>query len=66
MRSKGHDLHDYKLEMIQRRATKYIRHDYTSDYKSRLMALKTLLFMEEYVELNDIVFCVRTEVPCMF
>ena len=41
-----------KLEQIQRRATKYILQDYSSDYKTRLIALNMLPLMMIY-ELND-------------
>ena len=33
------------LERVQRRATKYILNDYTSDYKFRLLKLKLLPLM---------------------
>ena len=46
-----------KLEKIQKRATKYIHNDYTSDYKSSLMTLKILSLMGKY-ELFNIIFCV--------
>ena len=47
-----------KLEQIQRRATKYILQDYSSDYKTRLIALNMLPLMMIY-ELNDIMFFIR-------
>ena len=34
-----------QLEQLQRRATKYILNDYTSNYKSRLLELKILPLM---------------------
>ena len=45
------------IEQIQRRATKYILNDYTSDYRSRLITLN-LLPMSMLLELNDICFFV--------
>lgn len=47
------------IEHIQRRATKYILNDYTSDYRSRLIMLN-LLPMSMLLELNDICFFVRS------
>ena len=47
------DIHS--LQRVQRRATKYILNNYSSDYKSRLMNLKLLLLMYIY-EMNDISF----------
>lgn len=44
-----------RLENLQRRATKYILHDYISDYKTRLIALKLLPLMT-WFEYNDVVF----------
>ena len=46
--------HIHSLERVQRRATKYILNDYSSDYKSRLMNLKLLPYMYIY-EINDII-----------
>ena len=46
------------LEKVQRRATKYILNDFTSDYKSRLVELQILPLMMEF-ELNDIMFFIR-------
>ena len=42
------------LESIQRRATKYILSDYSSDYKSRLVCLQLFPLMMQF-ELNDYV-----------
>ena len=47
------------LEQIQRRATKYILNDYTSDYRSRLIILNVLP-LSMLFELNDICFFVRS------
>ena len=47
------------IEKVQRRATKYILCDYTSDYKSRLMRLNLLPFMYIY-DLNDIMFFINS------
>ena len=46
------------LERVQRRATKYILNDFTSDYRSRLVALGMLPLMYT-LELQDIIFTVR-------
>ena len=46
------------LEKVQRRATKFILNDFTSDYKSRLMELKILPLMMQ-LELNDMMFLLR-------
>ena len=46
------------LEGIQRRATKYILRDYSSDYKYRLVTLQMLPLMMQ-LELHDIMFLVR-------
>ena len=43
-----------KLESIQRRATKFIMNDYTSDYKSRLLHLNLLPLMYVF-EITDII-----------
>lgn len=48
-----------KLERVQKRATKYILNDYKSDYKSRLLSLGLLPLMY-YLELLDIMFCVKS------
>ena len=37
--------HIQQLERVQRRATKYILHDYSTDYKSRLIKLHMLPLM---------------------
>ena len=47
------------LETVQRRATKYILYDYTSDYKSRLKSLRILPLMY-YFELSDLIFFVKS------
>lgn len=47
-----------KIEQLQRRATKYILQDYSSDYKSRLLSLNILPLMMLY-ELHDIMFFVN-------
>ena len=53
-------LSDIKLiEKVQKRATKYILCDYTSDYKSRLMRLNLLPLMYIY-DLNDIMFFINS------
>ena len=46
------------LESVQRRATKFILNDYSSDYKSRLTSLKLLPLMMHY-ELLDLSFFIR-------
>ena len=46
------------LEEIQRRATKYVLNDYTSDYRSRLIALHILPLMMQ-LELFDVMFFIR-------
>ena len=46
------------LERLQRRATKYILNDYTSDYKHRLMTLKILPLMY-FVDISDIMFLIK-------
>ena len=43
------------IESLQRRATKYILNDYTSDYRSRLIKFQ-LLPLSMLLELNDICF----------
>ena len=50
------------LETVQRRSTKYIPQDYSSNYKQRLMSLKLLPLMYWY-ELQDmllIIKCIKT------
>jgi len=47
------------LEKIQHRATKYILNDFTSDYRSRLIALKILPLMMQ-LELYDVMFLIRS------
>ena len=47
------------LEAVQRRSTKFILNDYTSDYKFRLLSLQLLPLMMLY-ELNDILFFVKS------
>ncbi len=47
------------LETIQRRATKFILNDYSSDYKSRLTKLNMLPLMMT-LELNDIIFFLKS------
>ena len=46
------------LEKIQRRATKYVLNDYTSDYRSRLIALHILPLMMQ-LEVFDVMFFIR-------
>ena len=46
------------IEYIQRRATKYMLNDYTSDYRSRLIILN-LLSLSMLLELSDICFFMR-------
>lgn len=46
------------LERIQRRATKYITGDFTSNYKTRLLSLRILPLMM-YLELLDIMFFIK-------
>ena len=46
------------LERVQRRATKFILNDFSSDYKSRLVALQILPLMMQ-LEVNDIMFFIR-------
>ena len=45
--------------LVQRRATKYILNDFTSDYKDRLISLELLPLMMFY-ELLDIMFFVKS------
>lgn len=46
------------LERVQRRATKFVLQDYSSDYKTRLLSLKLLPLMY-WFELQDILFLIR-------
>lgn len=46
------------LEKVQRRATKFILNDFSSDYKTRLQQLQLLPLMMT-LELNDIIFTVN-------
>ena len=48
----------YKLEKVQRRATKFILNDYKYSYKSRLLSLNLLPLMY-FLELQDILFFVK-------
>ena len=50
------------LERVQRRATKYILNDYTSDYKSPLLSLHLLPLMY-YSELCDLMFSLKHQLP---
>ncbi len=47
------------IESLQRRATKYILNDYTSDYRSRLIKLQ-LLPLSMLLDLNDICFFAKS------
>ena len=47
------------LERVQRRATKFILSDYTSNYKTRLMQLGMLPLMQIY-EIADIMFFINS------
>ena len=47
------------LERVQRRATKYILNDFTSDYKDRLISFELLPLMMFY-ELLDTMFFVKS------
>ena len=47
------------LERVQRRATKYILDDFTSDYKDRLISLELLPLMMFY-ELLNIMFFIKS------
>ena len=47
------------LENIQRRATKFILSDFSSDYKSRLLSLNMLPLMMQF-ELSDIMFFIKS------
>ena len=46
------------LERVQRRATKFLLQDYSSDYKTRLLSLKLLPLMY-WLELQDILYLIR-------
>ena len=46
------------LEKVQRRATKYILNDYSTDYKTRLMSLHLLPLMY-WLELQDLMFLIK-------
>ena len=46
------------IEQVQRKATKYILNDYTSDYTTRLLSLNLLPLMYRF-ELQDIMFLVK-------
>ena len=46
------------IERVQRKATKYILNDYTSDYRTRLLSLNLLPLMY-WFELQDIMFLVK-------
>lgn len=49
----------YYIERVQKRATKYILNNYTSDYKSRLKELHILPLMY-FFEMRDIMFLVKS------
>ena len=46
------------LERVQRRATKFILNDFTSDYKTRLRSLNLLPLMMTF-ELQDLIFFIK-------
>ena len=46
------------LENVQRRSTKYILHDYSSNYKQRLISLNLLPLMH-WFELQDLLFLIK-------
>ena len=48
-----------QLEQLQRRATKYILNDYTSDYKTRLSKLNMLPLMY-ILDISDIIFAIKS------
>ena len=51
----------YTAGKVQRRATKFILNDYTSDYKSHLIKLQLLPLVYVYVyELSDISFFIKS------
>ena len=47
------------LENVQRRATKFILNDFSSNYKLRLVSLGILPLMMQ-LEINDVMFCVKS------
>ena len=47
------------IETVQRRATKFILNDFSSDYRQRLISLELLPLMMEF-ELSDILFFVKS------
>lgn len=47
------------LEKVQRRASKFILHDYSSNYRTRLLSLN-LLPLSYWLELQDILFLVKS------
>ena len=49
----------FKFERVQRRATKYILNDFTSDYKSRLIQMQ-LLPLTYILDLNDVMFFIKS------
>ena len=51
--------HIILLERVQRRASKFILNDYSTDYKSRLIKLNLLPLMYIY-ELMDILFFIKS------
>ena len=51
--------HTQQLERVQRRATKYILNDFTSDYKSRLIQTQ-LLPLTYILDLNDVMFFIKS------
>ena len=51
--------HTQQLERVQRRATKYILNDLTSDYKSRLIQTQ-LLPLTYILDLNDVMFFIKS------
>ena len=51
--------HIQQFERVQRRATKYILNDFTSDYKSRLIQMQ-LLPLTYILDLNDVMFFIKS------
>ena len=47
-----------KVEQLQRRASKFILHDFSSNYKTRLLSLDLLPLMMMF-ELNDVLFFIN-------
>ena len=47
-----------KVEQLQRRASKFILHDFSSNYKTRLLSLYLLPLMMMF-ELNDVLFFIN-------